>query len=357
MILLWYTVRRFLSTIAFAVIALCVLFVIIDLIENLAKFIDKGVPFGILAWYYIVYIPDIAKLLIPVACLLAALFVVGRMASTNEVTAMKAAGISTIRFLIPFLIVGMLISVAQVWFSGWVVPNANSAKLHLVQTSMGGGGTNVLQNLYFRDTSNRNVHIGTYNEEQLTAYNVVVEDFTDSASVRLVWRMEAATMYWNPKLGWIAPSARIRSFNTNGMNIRWERNWPVPFTVRYNQIARLQLSVSELTFDQVHDYIETLRKGGKNTRRQEIDYYAGWAFPFSSLIVILLAVPIAARRRKAGIAVNIAIAMVITFFYIAFSEISKSVGAGTQADPLVIAWSANMIFFLLGLVSLAVFRR
>ncbi len=164
-------------------------------------------------------------------------------------------------------------------------------------------------------------------------------------------------MYWNPKLGWIAPSARIRSFNTNGMNIRWERNWPVPFTVRYNQIARLQLSVSELTFDQVHDYIETLRKGGKNTRRQEIDYYAGWAFPFSSLIVILLAVPIAARRRKAGIAVNIAIAMVITFFYIAFSEISKSVGAGTQADPLVIAWSANMIFFLLGLVSLAVFRR
>lgn len=80
MILLWYTVRRFLSTIAFAVIALCVLFVIIDLIENLAKFIDKGVPFGILAWYYIVYIPDIAKLLIPVACLLAALFVVGRMA-------------------------------------------------------------------------------------------------------------------------------------------------------------------------------------------------------------------------------------------------------------------------------------
>jgi lipopolysaccharide export system permease protein len=122
-ILIRYVLRQFLATFFFTLIALSVLFVIIHLFDNgLEKIIDRNVSIGDATMYYVTYLPFILKLLLPVATLLAALFGVGRLASSNELTAMSASGLGAMRFLAPYLVIGLLISVGQVYFNGWVVP-------------------------------------------------------------------------------------------------------------------------------------------------------------------------------------------------------------------------------------------
>ncbi len=330
---------------------------IIDLIEHLDKFMDRGVPFTVVVWYYVVFLPYMTKLLIPVASLLASLFTVGRLASTNEITAMRAAGQSAVAFIVPFLVLTMVISLGQVWFSGWVVPRANSAKLALEREAMKAGRDSQLNNLRFRDHATRNVSIASYSEQHRTAYTVVVEEFGSVQQPRLQWKLEAPSMTWDDSRGWVADSARRRTFSASGAHVTWEYNVNVPFSIRHDQISQLQLTIDELTFDEVWDYIATLRAGGRDTRRQEIDFYAAWAFPFANLVVVLIAVPFASVRRKAGIAVNIAMALAFTFSYIAFSEIAKAVGTSLPVSAVIVGWFSNAVFFVFGLVMLFRLRR
>jgi len=50
--------------------------------------------------------------------------------------------------------------------------------------------------------------------------------------------------------------------------------------------------------------------------------------------------------------VHIAAAMGISFAYIAFTKIVQSVGVSTDYDAVLVAWSANALFLLIGIVIL-----
>ena len=92
-----YAVRQFVLTALFALLAFIVIFVVIDMMENLDDFLDRRATLGIIAMYYIYFIPEIVKLMIPVAMLLSALFTTGRFSTYNELTALKSSGVSLYR--------------------------------------------------------------------------------------------------------------------------------------------------------------------------------------------------------------------------------------------------------------------
>ena len=67
----------------------------------------------------------------PVSVLFAALFTVGKASNLSELTAIKASGISMYRFMTPFLVTTLLISMLSIYFSGYIVPMANKTKLSI----------------------------------------------------------------------------------------------------------------------------------------------------------------------------------------------------------------------------------
>ena len=85
-------IRQFLSTAIFSLVAVLLVFIVIDVMEKLDDFIDKQAGWRIIVQYYIFFIPEIIKLIIPVAMLLASLFVTARLSTQNELTAMKSSG-------------------------------------------------------------------------------------------------------------------------------------------------------------------------------------------------------------------------------------------------------------------------
>lgn len=358
MILDRYILRQFLATFFFTLAALSVLFVIIDLFERLDTFMDKGLGMDKAALYYAGYLPFILKLLIPVATLLACLFGVGRLSSFNETTAMRASGQSFLRFLAPYVFIAITISVGQVYFNGWVVPTATSMKYDIERNELHETTGSSLFNLSFRDSPTRNVHIEYYDKEAHTARNVSVEEFGSTDHPRLQWRIDAQEMHWDTTMNhWATDSALKRSFAGKNIEFEYLLDTTIPFEIQHHQIIRLQQDPGELTFDEIGDYIATLQAGGKDTRRQEIEYYAGWAFPWSNVVVVLIAVPFASVRRRGGIAVNIAAAMLLAFGYIAFTEVSLAVGSSTDWSPQVVGWSANACFLVIALFNLILMRR
>jgi lipopolysaccharide export system permease protein len=98
-----YLIKQFIQTILFGLLAFTLIFVVIDMMENLDDFIDQNVPSMMILQYYLVFMPEIIRLITPVAVLLASLFTAGKMSSLNEITAIKAGGISLYRFMAPLL--------------------------------------------------------------------------------------------------------------------------------------------------------------------------------------------------------------------------------------------------------------
>ena len=73
-----YIVKQFLLSFLFGLVAFLFIFIIIDMMEKLDDFIDAGAPTSVVLQYYVVFMPEILKLMTPVALLLGSLFVVGR---------------------------------------------------------------------------------------------------------------------------------------------------------------------------------------------------------------------------------------------------------------------------------------
>lgn len=124
-----YILKQFIWTFVFAQLALSIIFVIIDLMSNLDRFLDQNATWDIIAKYYLYYIPEILKLMTPVSTLLSTLFTVGRMSTLNEITAMKSGGVSLYRIMLPFIVISLIISISHLYFNGWVVPQANQKKI------------------------------------------------------------------------------------------------------------------------------------------------------------------------------------------------------------------------------------
>src|ERR1043166_6507089 len=124
-----YVLRQFIVTAIFALFAFIIIFVVVDMMENLDDFLDRSASIGIIVTYYLYFIPEIVKLLIPVAMLLSALFTTGRLSTYNELTALKSSGFSLYRFMAPLLVFALLVSAASIYFNGWIVPYAKKKKL------------------------------------------------------------------------------------------------------------------------------------------------------------------------------------------------------------------------------------
>lgn len=351
-----YVLKQFVSSVAFALMALCAIFIVIDLLEHLGTFLDHKMPLQTLGVYYLAMLPYLCEVLDPVALMLGGLFAVGRLSSSSEITAMRSSGQHPLRFLMPFLVVALLASGAQLFFNGWVAPRAAIMRLDIEREYLGSTeGRSSLNDLHFRESPSRNISMRRYDAEARIAFGVSIEEFGSAVQPRLQWRIDADTMRWDDaRKQWMLPTGLRRTRLTDHVDVETIRNQPVEFSVRHDQIVRLQLNTDEMTFTELEQNIGTLRKGGKDTRRQEIDLSGQWAFPFVNLVVIMISIPFAAARRRGGMAVNIAAAMILAITYIAFTKVSQAVGAVIDVPVDVVGWGANVIFALVGVI--VVFR-
>jgi lipopolysaccharide export system permease protein len=349
-----YILKQLVITLTFSLVALCSIFIIVNLLDNLDEFLDQNASFLTIVKYYIHFLPDILELLIPVAMLISTLFSIGRLSTNNEIIAMKSGGISLYRIMLPVAAFSLALSLFQLYFNGWVVPVANHKKFEIEQkylnkTAEGGQ----IFNLYFRDNPTRNVIMQYYDASLKTGNKVTIEDYSSQTTPRLIRRIEANKISWDSKDKiWKIYSGIDRTYSDSSINTVRFNSMPFALNLTNDQIIQLKRSTEEMNFDELWNYISILRRGGKDVRKQVIEYYGNYAFPFANLIVILFGVPFASVRKKGGLAIQMGAAMIISFLYLVFTKVSQTIGYSSDLNPIFAGWMANLIFFVFALFNL-----
>jgi lipopolysaccharide export system permease protein len=350
-----YVLRQFVITALFALAAFIIIFVVVDMMENLDDFLDRNATMGIIGLYYLYFIPEIIKLMVPVAMLLSALFTTGRLSTFNELTAMKSSGISLYRFMIPLLVFALIVSGLSVYFNGWIVPFANKKKLDIGRIYFQKNIEFVSKNnIFIQDSETRILSIGMFDDHRNVAFHVSIQDFNPTDLTVISARYDASEMEWAAaQNSWTLIRGTMRRFDGGKETITEFSSLPMgKLNFSPEDIRKKQEKPDEMDYTDLKEFIDDQQSAGYDTARWLVEFYGKIAFPFSSFIVVLFGIPFSSVKRRSGLGVEFGIALAICFLYMIFLKVSQAFGYNGDLHPLFTAWLANIIFLFAGIYNL-----
>src|SRR4030081_3500269 len=112
-----------------------ILIIIIDLTDNLDKYLSQNLGAGRIALSYLYWLPDSMFMILPAAVLFATVFSIGALTRHSKITAAKASGISFYRFIAP-IFAGALVATILGLVLGELAPITNKKRLDALQGSL-----------------------------------------------------------------------------------------------------------------------------------------------------------------------------------------------------------------------------
>lgn len=350
-----YVTRQFLSSIFFGLLTFTLIFIIIDMMEKLDDFIDESVPFHLIFLYYVYFVPEIMRLMLPVATLLASLFTVGKLSNFNELTILRSSGMSLQRLMMPFLGVALLISLFSVYFGGWIVPYSNRERIHIEREYLKKDIFSIGNNIFFQDSPDRIISIGFYDDNINTVIKAGIQFFNPKDLTQLIKRYDIERLkYDSLTKSWLAVNITERKFiNDSKEEISKHDSLRIGYlNFRPRDLTFKLRKMEEFTFTELMEILDEQKKSGNDVTRLLIDIHTVFSFSFASIIVVLFGLPFMIDKRKGGIAVQFGMNLFVTFIYLAFQQITKAFGKNGSLDPVLTAWIPNLVFLILAIINL-----
>src|SRR5688500_16491073 len=121
-----YLLRQLAAPFLFALTALTSLMLLSQIAKKFGSLVGKGLPWTVIAEAFAPSIPLIVAMTLPMAVLLAVLYAFSHLAADNEITAMRASGVSVWQFLLPVFAWGVLMSAFNFVFVDQILPRSNA---------------------------------------------------------------------------------------------------------------------------------------------------------------------------------------------------------------------------------------
>ncbi len=352
-----YLVKKFLVNLMFSIGAFVTIFLVVDLIENIDKFIDRDAALSVVFYYYLYYIPYIISLTLPICMLLACLFSLGSMSQHNEIVAQKSAGVSLYRTFLPLFILSFFISIIAGIFNEFVVPWTNQERLDLYRYEIKKNPRNRgsrRNNIYLQDKSNRKISIAFFDGTKNEAKKVSLQYFDGR---QLIKRLDAKSMTWDEQ-NWILHTVIERTFvDTVVTTTKYKQLVQADLNFKPENLLELQKRPEEMSYLELQTFVKEMTAIGAEVRKWIVELYVKISYPFANFIIILFGAPIAARKRRSGTAVGIGISLMVCFIYFLFIRMGQVMGHQGTLEPWLAAWFGNIIFSVAGIYTLLSARK
>lgn len=353
-----YLVMRLLTITLFVLVLLIFIFIIIDFSENSDDFTDQGATMAqIWGTYYLNYIPEMVRLVSPVAVFVATLWLTGQMSDRFEIVALKAAGVSLYRLFVPYLIFAIAVAAVISYLDGYVIPPANARRIAFEQQYLKKKPQQIDRaSIYRQESDSTIIRVNYFDTRDSTAYKVNMYEF-EGDSVRK--SVESLRMEWIDSLQtWRLIRGKIRHFTNNGFTETEFQSKDTTLTVYPRDLARTTSDIYQLTYPEALSYIHAIqRSGAGRISLPQIQLYGRMAYPLSIIGVVLIGFAIASVRRRGGKGVYIAAGLTISFLYLAFMKLIEPFGSEGAIHPMVAALLPHLTFFMVGVVLLISARK
>jgi lipopolysaccharide export system permease protein len=345
-----YVLRVFFTQFTLLLISFAALMQLFDLLSNSIDVIQRsdGHISG-LAIYAVLRLPEIVSFLVPFVVLLATLMTLARLERDNEILAYKASGAPYNAVLLSFLPAVILVAFLHFWLADQVVPWAIDAM--------------VKRDIYVDKISRADDSPSLFIQDGKSVIEVgKVQNYGAE--------LHRVKIYVRNDIGVISMfrSARIADFDTSQHLWTMHDVWTTQIapehatTSVYNATLQWESTLSPTEFSNLIELPQAmpLSKIWSFATSNEVGvrptyFYQAWlqkrfAIPVSSILMILLAAPVAhsVYQRGRGLAGGMAIGFLLGFLYFVADGLVMSLGESGAVPPVVAAWMPILVFASIG---------
>lgn len=352
-----YVLRRLLLIFALVLSSLLLVFYVINILELVDNLIENGVPFAYVLRYNYYVTPEIFTYILPIAVLTAVLLAFSLMSKNNEVVAVQVSGVSLPRLALPALFLGLAASLAVFFLQERVMPEANrnaTRTLDVIHKRQPLAETEYARN-WVLGRGNRIYFYDFYEKgrRRFVRFNVVELD----GQFRLRRRLSALTATWKGEGTLLLRDGFSREFREN-------------LPAAMSEFAELRLEVAEsrryftekvrfsgaMNSAELRDYIRYLESKRSDPLRYRAQLYNNYAFPFSALVMVFIAIPFSFLMGNRGALFGVGIAVGVSVAYWGALGIFNSLGTTGALSPAVAAFAPLALFALLSALLFARIR-
>ena len=281
--------------------------------------------------------------MVPIAGFVAVFFTLGRMVRNSEFTAMKAGGISVYRLLAPILMVTLIIcGLFALFYNHIASPAFHQA--HLLQNKV---KPQRGRNVVFKGKNNRVFYSQRINLDDKEINQLTIYEYDAENRLHRITFADFAT--WTPNK-WELTDGYIRHFE-EGVEVNYQTFETSVIERRENpeRFIGSEKDPRAMTIKELREQIAYKREAGQISRREQVKLFHKTAYPFATVVVVMLGAPIAIRFGRAGFFAGLVIAFFLSFIYWALSFATlEGLSENGKLHPFLACWGANILYAIVG---------
>lgn len=349
----FYVLRNFLRAYFYCIAAFISIWLVFDISDDISIFLDDRVSVWQVVQYYLTQIPQILVVLLPVSLLLALLFSLSRMSRTNEIVSMLGAGISIPRLLMPLFGMGVFTALLSGALNFALAPHAEHArKVFFSATREERREPGLLGQIFRNRTDNRTWFIQRARPEQNDF--VTVQVLQQDADDNIVKNYMAQSATYHPDdQTWELKGLKAVDYDLSG-NILREENFESLTLEHWSEtpfrLASANMRAEFLSLPELHDYLRFNSDFPPSLLAPFATHFQyRIALPWTCLVVVFLAAPLAIGFSRKGVLSSVAAAIGLVFAQNFLTHLFLALGEGDRISAWAAAWTPNLLFAAIGL--------
>ncbi len=351
-----YIIRQFAGIFWICLGALVIIWLLIDLSDNITEFRESGNILATMGKFYGTRAPAVFLLLLPYSLLLALLYSLGQLCTHREIIAMIQSGRGILRLTLPLMVTGFFFSLLSLGLNYHWAPIAEGSVDDILDAAVGKPVTEASNVLYRNPAHSRLWMIGAFPENyQLGKPLSDLEVTTTRPDDSLESRLTAKRAFWDrASQSWTFEEPVIGRFQP-GQPAVFE-TFREPLSINYWpetpwQLIKPGLSAAYLGIPDLNSWLFSNATYSQSTAPYPYltQWHYRWALPFTCLVTVLLATPLAIHFSRRGAGGGVFIAVVLSALLMLVSNISLALGEAGTLAPMLAAWLPNIAFTALGL--------
>ncbi|MGA7566949.1 MAG: LPS export ABC transporter permease LptG, partial [Terriglobales bacterium] len=347
-----YVLRGFVFYLFMIVAAFLMLLLVFTLFELLSDILRNQVSPLTVGEYLLNVIPYFLYNTTPLSMLLAVLVTFGLLQRSNEITAIKATGISLYRIIVPVLIGSMLVAGALFLSDQLYLPYTNKRQDALRNEIKGKPAQTYLRpDRKWIFGQHSDIYYYQFFDPDRDVFGGVSVFQFDPHTFQITHRITADRAHWSSNMDrWVYEQGWERSLNGSAIE-----NYHKFDVATYPELSEPPAyfkkeikQSSEMSYDELRRYIHDLEESGFDVVRLRVQLQKKIAYPLITLVMAILAIPFALSAGKRSAVAGIATAIGIGVVYWTISGLFEAMGNLSQLPPAVAAWSPDLVFGFIG---------
>jgi lipopolysaccharide export system permease protein len=320
---------------------------IIDLTDNLDKYIGQKLSGGRIALSYLYWLPDSMFMVLPAAVLFATVFAIGALTRHSEITAAKASGISFYRFIAP-IFAGALLATLLGLALGELAPITNKKRLEILQANRVNIGNDRYNFAYAAD-GGRVYKIGGLHLIDASIEGMVIERKGKGPEYPS-YVLSANNARYTTGKGWLLKAGALHIIPDTLHNITFSFDSAIDrhFTQAPKELTLAQKAPTDMGFRELGRFIASMERSGADVNELRVERMLKIAIPITCIVILLFGAPLATSTQRGGAAYGIGLSLATTVIFLMLIQLTKGIGGKGMIPADRAAWLPSIIFGMVG---------